>query len=471
MKKLLITLLLTITTLFANISNDTTKSVVKVFTTTSTANYKQPWQTNKILKFTGSGAIIQGNQIITSAHVVAGGKLIEVRKENDPKKYIAKLKYISHQVDIAILEVEDQSFFDNTSYLKLSTDVKARDSVTVVGYPIGGNNISTTTGVVSRIEQQYYVYSGEKFLAIQIDAAVNSGNSGGPAVNSKNELIGIAMMTKKKANNISYIVPTEIINTVLEDTKDGKIDGFNRVLTYVANIENNVLKEYYGLNNGNGAIVGIVDQYETQIKLDDIVLSIDGKLIANNGTIASKYGRISFAHVFHTKQMGESIELDILRDKKLIKVKLAIKQTPKLINYEYDKQSRYIIFGGLAFSPITSNYLRTLTNFESTQIKKKLYAKKVEKDFTEAVTMLPSLFPHSVNRGYSSWASVVKNVNGIRIKNFKHFTEVLDYITDKYIKIEFMQNATVILDSQKARNSFKDIQYIYQLSSDRNINK
>ena len=369
---LLLTLVLE-TSLLSNTLNNTTKSI---------ANYKYPWQTNKIFKYTGSGAIIIDNLILTAAHVVAGSRVLEVKKEDDPKKYIATIKYISHQSDLALIEVKDKSFFDNTKQLKLSTNTKVRDNVTVVGYPVGGKNVSTTTGIVSRIEQQYYAYSSEKLLAIQVDAAINSGNSGGAVVNDNNKLIGIAMMKKLKAENIAYIVPTVIVNTFLDDIKDGVVDGFSKENTFFSPIENDTLKEYYGLKNGNGVLVSTIGKYDDKLKLNDIILSIDDKEIANNGTISSKYGRISFLHIYNTKQIGDTLTLDILRDKKNIKVKNTIRKISGLINYEFAKNPKYIIFGGLVFSPITKNYLASISKLESTQINKKLYSKKKTYTYT-----------------------------------------------------------------------------------------
>lgn len=296
-----------------------------------------------------------------------------------------------------IIEVKDKSFFDNTKQLKLSTNTKVRDKVTVIGYPIGGKNVSTTTGVVSRIEQQYYAYSAESLLAIQVDAAINSGNSGGAVVNDKNELVGIAMMKKLKAENIAYIVPTVIINTFLDDVKDNKVDGFSKENTFFSAIENNTLKEFYGLKNGNGVVVSHVGKYNTNLKINDIILAIDGKNIANNGTIKTKYGRISFSHIYNTKQIGDIVILDIQRDKKHIKVSHTIRRVSKLINYEFAKSPRYIIYGGLVFAPITRNFLSTITKLESKQIKKK------SKNYQEAITMIPTVFPHSVNRGYKKF--------------------------------------------------------------------
>ena len=103
---------------FANQTHS--KSVVKIFASVSIPNYTYPWQTPKVSQFSGSGAIIQDNQILTSAHVVSGSKYIEIKKENDPKKYIAHLKYISHQSDLALLSVEDSSFFEGTKALQIN---------------------------------------------------------------------------------------------------------------------------------------------------------------------------------------------------------------------------------------------------------------------------------------------------------------------------------------------------------------
>ena len=465
--KLTIIVSLFITSSVSNTLNDTTKSIVKVFTTKATPNYKYPWQTDTIGKYTGSGAIISGNRILTAAHVVAGAKLLEVKKENDPKKYIARIKYISHQADLALLEVEDINFFKNTNQLKLSTDVKVRDEVTVIGYPIGGKNVSTTTGVISRIEKQYYVYSAVNLLAIQVDATINSGNSGGAVVNNNNELIGIAMMKKLKAENIAYLVPTVIINTFLEDTKDTKVDGFSKESTYFSPIENKTLKEFYGLKNGSGILISTVDKYNEKLRLNDIILAIDGKEIANNGTILTEYGRISFSHIYNTKQIGDSVTLDILRDKKNIKVTIVIKRVSNLVEHEFAKSPRYIIYGGLVFSPITKNYLSTLSKLESEHIKKKLYSMKKSEDYQEPISMIPTIFPHKVNRGYKNWASVLKSVSGIKIKNFNHLVEVLDSTVTPYTKIEFFESATIIMDTKKAKDSFTEIKNIYNLSSDR----
>jgi len=454
-------------TLSANIIDKTSNSVVKIFSTKLIPNYKYPWQTGKIARYTGSGAVISNNRILTAAHVVSKSKLLEVTKENDTKKYIAHVQYISHQADLAILTVDNKSFFDNTKPLKLSTNIKIRDNVHVVGYPIGGKNISITTGVVSRIEQVYYSYSREKLLAIQVDAAINSGNSGGPTVNDKNELVGIAMMKRLNASNIAYIVPTDIINAFLVDVKDKKVDGFSQVDNSFEQIQNETLKEYFNLKD-NGVLITSTDYNEKDLKVNDILIAIDNKLVSNTGTIKSKYGKIGLSHIVDTKQIGDIVKLDIIRDKKKIKIPYTVKNAKKLIEYEFDKAPRYIIFGGLIFTPITKNYLYKIPKTESSLIAKKLYKKKVTPEYKEAITIINTTFATEENRGYSTWANILKSVNGINIKSLNHLISILDTTKEKYTKFKFNDNSLIVLNTKKARESFDKIKNIYRLSSDRN---
>lgn len=358
--KLLSITLLLLNILVANeLPND---SVVKLYSATSSSDYKYPWQTPKIFNFTGSGAIIEGNRILTSAHVVNNTRFLEVQKENDPKKYLASVKFISHQADLAIVEVQDKNFFKDTKPLKLKTDVKPRDEIVVLGYPVGGNTISTTTGVISRIEYTRYVWSQEFLLALQVDAAINSGNSGGPAVDEDGKLVGIAMMTLKTADNISYIVPSIIINTFLKDIEDGKVDGFGEDGISVNYIRNDSVKKYFGLNDEKGILITKVDYGTEDFKENDIFLEIDGKEIANDATIDSKFGRVNASLMMHQKQIGDTLDIKVLRDKKEISFKHTIKRGTPLIKMEFDQEPRYFIFGGLCFTPVTKNYTAAISN-------------------------------------------------------------------------------------------------------------
>ena len=465
MKKIITIILLTVATYATSLP---TNSIVKLHTSASSANYKYPWQTSKIFKFLGSGAIIEGNKILTSAHVVSGARFLEVQKENDPKKYIATVKYISHQADLAIVEVKDKTFFKDTKPLKLNEKVKTRDEITVLGYPLGGNTISTTTGIISRIEYASYVWSNEYLLAIQVDAAINSGNSGGAAIDKNGDIVGIAMMTLKNANNISYIVPSVIINTFLEDIKDGKVDGFGSDGLTFNHINNDSVKEYYGLKNDNGILVTNVAYGINDFKENDIILEIDGNEVANNATIDSPFGRVHCDLIIHQKQIGDKVNFKVLRDKKIVSFDYTIQRVEPLIKREFNKEPRYLIFGGLAFTPLTKNYISAIGS-NTSGINNLFYHKDKSNEFDEAVVWMQDSFPHKANRGYSSGAYVVETVNDIKVKNFNHFVSLIDNLDTEYVVIDTMEKEKIILNVKEARESFEDLKKIYYLNSDRRV--
>ena len=84
-------------------------------------------------------------------------------------------------------------------------------------------------------------------------------------------------------------------------------------------------------------------------------------------------------------------------------------------------------------------------------------------------TWLQKIFPNKVNRGYFSNGYIVTKVNGMTVKNFNHFINIIDTTKDEYVTIEFMESAKIFIKTKEAKESFKDIQKIYGLKSDRKV--
>ena len=130
---------------------DVKDAVVKVFVAHNGYDYNNPWMKSGQKSRTGSGCVIAGKRILTNAHVVSDQTFIQVKKAGDAKKYIAKLKMVAHDCDLAILSVKDDAFFDNVKPIKIGDLPKVRDRVAVYGFPEGGDELSITEGVVSRV--------------------------------------------------------------------------------------------------------------------------------------------------------------------------------------------------------------------------------------------------------------------------------------------------------------------------------
>src|SRR5207302_10881580 len=108
-----------------------------------------PWAPGAISGGVGAGFVIAGERIMTNAHVVSNARYLSVEKENDPKKYSAIVQFIGHDCDLAVIKVADPDFFKNTIPLSFGDIPQLESSVSVYGYPIGGERLSVTTGIVS----------------------------------------------------------------------------------------------------------------------------------------------------------------------------------------------------------------------------------------------------------------------------------------------------------------------------------
>src|SRR5262245_28939510 len=188
--------------------------MIRVFATSQDPDSDGPWQARTPTSSTGSAVVIGPGMLLTGAHVVANATFLQVQKPSHPDKAIARVRAVSHDCDLALLEVVDPpDFLSDIQPADLGPMPRLRDQVAVVGYPVGGEEISITEGVVSRIEVQRYSHSQRHLLAVTVDAAINAGNSGGP-VFGNNKVVGIAFQKLTRVDNIGESVPTPINRAV-----------------------------------------------------------------------------------------------------------------------------------------------------------------------------------------------------------------------------------------------------------------
>ncbi len=168
------------------------KAIVKVFTVSSRPDYYSPWDMGAPRSASGSGCVIAGGRILTNAHVVSDATFIQVQPYGSSRRYNARVLHVSHEADLALLSVDDDEYFDDILPLKFGGLPEVLEEVLAYGFPLGGDSLSITKGIISRIEYQEYAHSGYYFLAGQIDAAINPGNSGGPVIQD-GEVVGIVL--------------------------------------------------------------------------------------------------------------------------------------------------------------------------------------------------------------------------------------------------------------------------------------
>ena len=131
MKKLIILVYIIVFGMMYGADDTIKKSLVKIYSSHQQFDFQSPWQSGLDYNSTATGFVVDGNRILTNAHAVVNNKFLQIRKDGDSKKYKAKVKFISEEYDLAILEVEGKAFFNNTLALKFGELPNVRDKVTI----------------------------------------------------------------------------------------------------------------------------------------------------------------------------------------------------------------------------------------------------------------------------------------------------------------------------------------------------
>ena len=453
---------------------DVSKALVKVYSSHQIFNYNSPWQYGEGFNSTATGFIIDGNKIITNAHAVINSKFLQIRKDGDSKKYKALVKFISEEYDLALIEMEDKSFFNGTTALKLGTLPEIQDRVTVYGYPLGGDKLSTTQGIVSRMEHNAYTLTDKRFLIGQTDAAINSGNSGGPVIN-KGKVVGVAFAGLTMADNIGYFIPVNILQHFLDDVRDNNYDGPPSLGLSWSKLESNSHRRMLGLeNDSKGILVKKVfpnSPFEGILQQNDVLLKLDDKDIEYDGTVEFRKGeKTDFTYVNQQKKYGDNLRYEIVRDKQ--RKSGSVKLEKKKISYSVvtgvtlETPPSYLVYGGLLFEPLTDKYMMSIgTVLGSVYDKEEIY-----KNYKELV-ILVRVLPFDVNLGYSDIANkIIVKVNGETYKDFKDFVQKVKNTKSQFIVFETDNEDKIVLDVNEVESQKAELMANYNITSEMSDN-
>jgi S1-C subfamily serine protease len=427
-------------------------SVVKVFSTLRRPDPFKPWAKQAPQSVTGSGVVIEGKRILTNAHVVGYASQVEVQAGQAGDKVGATVVAISRGMDLAVLKLDDESFFDTHKPLpRESTLPEVRDAVFAYGYPVGGNSLSITKGIVSRVEFVAYHY-GSNGLRIQVDAPINPGNSGGPVI-AGDKMVGLAFMVATNAQNIGYIIPNEEVELFLRDVADGRYDGKPLLTDHIQTLENPALRQYLKLDKSvEGPVVQRPAKSDAAYPLKewDVITRIGDYPIDNQGMV--KLGsnlRVGFRyHVQHVAKNGK-VPLTIVRGGKQMQVELPVSTSrPLLIDELHGDYPSYFVYGPIVFSRASTDFLSLIgtnalaMNAYSFNGSPLVTRRGDEPDANrqELVVVSSPFFPHKLVSGYSNrMGSVVESVNGVPVKSLRHLVALLRDLKDELVVLRFDQ--------------------------------
>jgi len=459
-------------------------AVIMVQATKQSYNYTTPWKQSAPQKGTGTGFVISGNRILTNAHNISDVRYVEVKRQNQAKRYPASVSFVAHDCDLAILTVDAPEFFFGITPLQMGSLPKANTTVNTFGFPVGGQHISVTEGVISRIQVSTYSHPvGDVHLVVQTDAAINPGNSGGPVIQD-GKVVGVAFQGLTQADNIGFMIPTTVINHFLEDIEDGYYHAFGSLgFGFFPGLHNKSYKAFLNVPENESGVVVISTQLGSSVdgilQRNDVITNIDGHDLDNDGMIHIHGLRLMLSETIEMKQIGDSINITYYRDGQKNSYNATIALNRPLIegSRTYDIPPDYVIYGGLTFVTINRNLLETWGNNWYTSLPHGLkftyqHAEEINTNKArESYIVISSILTDSVNIYAEKFKNqVVESINGKEILSLADIKTSTENDLDGYTEIRFVGNSKpLIINAKKAKESHAQIMEKYKVPHDKRI--
>jgi len=253
----------------------------------------------------GSGFIISADgTILTNAHVVAGAKEVTV-KLTDRREFKAKIIGVDRATDVAVIKIDAKDL--PTVVIGNPDEVKPGQWVLAIGSPFGMEN-TVTSGIISA---KYRALPDENYVPfIQTDVAVNPGNSGGPLLNTKGEVIGMNSQIYSHTGSyegLSFAIPIDVAMKVKDQlAKYGKVER-GRIGVTIQSLNQDLAKSF-GLATPDGALISGVEKdspaAKAGLKVGDVILKFNGQPIAESTQLPSRVADV---------KPGSSVKLEIWR--------------------------------------------------------------------------------------------------------------------------------------------------------------
>jgi len=455
------------------------KSLVRITATSVEPDYKAPWNAGGLERGVGAGFVIDGNRILTNAHVVSNSRYLTVERDGDPNKYRARVLFVAHDCDLALITVDAPNFFKNMVPLKFGGIPALESAVSAYGYPIGGERMSVTTGIVSRVDFQLYTHSSiDQHLAIQISAQINPGNSGGPVMQS-GKVVGVAFQgySGDVAQGVAYMIPTPVINRFLKDIGNGRYDKYVDLGITYSKLQNSAQRRFLGLKDDDrGVLVNTVVSAGPSadiLRPGDVLLAIDNHPIASDSNVELEGERADFQEVVERKFKGDSVKFDIWRDKQpmTVSIKLYTPWPYRIQGHSYDVRPRYVLYGGLLFQPLNLDLLEAyrptdlrLRHFFEYFVLEQLYLAHPD------VIVLTNILPDPINTYLAPYrGGIVDEINGKKIRTLDELASALAETPEQFVIRMIGDGPPLVLDRNKVEVARERIKTRYNVLNEQNL--
>jgi S1-C subfamily serine protease len=432
-------------------------SVVRVYATVRDPELLRPWIRRKPVDLAGSGVVIEGKQVLTNAHHVLYATAVYVQAPGG-RKVAARVKGVAPGINLALLTVADERFFDTRPALPRTKKPPTEKSVVkVYGYPAGSDKLAITLSKVFRID--YIAYAAQTSgLQVQIENIVDPCTSGGPVLQGK-YMMGLALNLGTR-DPIGHIIPNEEIEAFLEDMADGRYDGKPWLHLPLQNLQNETLRKRLRLRAATEGL--LVTRSSGPLQKLDIITKIGGYFLDNEGQVRVDDLRLPFQYLIPRVAKQGKVRAGVLRNGEPMNIDLPVTRGSEFLIRDLGGElPPYYLFGPLVFSSVSIESAEQLLQLNADPSSPVVQRQNDKIRFPgEELVVVTTVLPHKCLAGYQNpLGRVIRAVNDIEIKNLRHLAEVLDNSSAEFVTLEWAggQSEFVVLQRDEMRRVTREI--------------
>jgi serine protease Do len=407
-------------------------TVVKIVADIAAFNWLEPYQAPVVSKASGSGFFInEEGDLVTNFHVVNQAQLVQVEIPSlGAERLTANIVGVSPERDVALLRLTEYSKnrirkeLKKIPFLKFgdSDEVRRGQDVLALGYPLGVQALKSTQGIVSGRERVSLI----KQSCIQTTAPLNPGNSGGPAINSAGEVIGINFAGVIEAQNVGYIIPINDLKSTIKDLNKVKLLRRPVLGCLLEPVNEDMISLLSNPAPGGFYIAHIYKNMllaKVGAEVGDMIYEINGFKVDRFGYASVPWNedKVSMLEILDRLEIGDKVNLVVYRkgEKKEIEFMLEHRFLPpiRFIYPDFEKVD-YETIAGLVVMELTQNHIPILAEnshellaYESSE---KQYEPALVISYVQATSLVSKL--RLIGPGM-----IISHINGVRVKTLADF--------------------------------------------------
>ncbi|XP_058198640.1 protease Do-like 9 [Rhododendron vialii] len=440
-------------------------AVVGVLCTVADADVYSPWRRRQGPSL-GAGLILSGRRVLTTAHSVDQYTQLEVRKEvwGGPK-CTATMLAVAPECDLAILTVHDDEFWNQVKPVEFGDMPSPGDKVIIDRLRKGGAKPLVTACVLGSGMTRYSFW-GTKLLAFRINVGRRGATLSGPAFDERGKCVGLQL--QYQGYKSGDFVPAEVIKHFIQDyDKNGAYTGLPLLGIKWQEMENPYLRMLMKMEHDEQGVLitEVSPNYPESVVLkpNDVILSIDGININNDGTVPFLRGqRIEFSYLIGKKYVGDKIVIKVRRGSEICEFTTELATHKQFVSANIiGRPLRYYIIGGFVFTTLSFPCMRVMDDRYYIDNERPDDDKLLFQALYEEPVVLLKVLKADINAGYETECTLQNQVlvtfNDKPVEGLNSLVSMVETCKEDFMKFTFANKKTMVLPTNIARSRTPDI--------------